>query len=228
MKIIRSEKDYDAALARLEEIFDADPESEAYDELEVLALLIETYEEEYHAMDLPDPIEAIKFRMDQEGLKQADLKPLIGSRSKVSEILSRKAGLSLKMIRNIHRQLGISAEVLLRESGASLNDATENLEYKRFPAKEMLDAGAFIFLGVKDPIKDIEQAIKGMLSDIGTMFNVQAIQYRKSGTSRLNEKRNPYAMLGWSFHAMSLATRETVPEKFERELIDKAFLINAH
>jgi HTH-type transcriptional regulator/antitoxin HigA len=85
MKIIRSEQDYDAALARLEEIFDADPGSEAYDELEVLALLIETYEEEYHAMDLPDPIEAIKFRMDQEGLKQADLKPLIGSRSKVSE-----------------------------------------------------------------------------------------------------------------------------------------------
>ncbi len=224
MKIIRNEKDYDAALGRMEEIFDAAPGSEEYDKMEVLALLIETYEDEHYAMDLPDPIEAIKFRMDQEGLKQADLVTLIGSRSKVSEILSGKAVLSLKMIRNIHRQLGISAEVLLRESGASLDDEMQNLEYDKFPVKEMADAGAFDFLKMKDPLGNIEQAVKGLLADIGTLFNVPAIQYRKSGTSRLNEKRNPYAMLGWSLHAMTLAVRQTVSEKYEPELIDRTFL----
>jgi len=224
MKIIRNEKDYDAALGRMEEIFDAAPGGEEYDEMEVLAFLIETYEDKHYAMDLPDPIEAIKFRMDQEGLKQADLVTLIGSRSKVSEILSGKAGLSLKMIRNIHRQLGISAEVLLRESGAYLDDEMQNLEYDKFPVKEMANAGAFDFLKMKDPLGNIEQAVKGLLADIGTLFNVPAIQYRKSGTSRLNEKRNPYAMLGWSLHAMSLAVRQTVSEKYEPELIDRTFL----
>ncbi|MCK5735901.1 MAG: ImmA/IrrE family metallo-endopeptidase [Spirochaetaceae bacterium] len=224
MKIIRNEKDYDAALGRMEEIFDAAPGSEEYDEMEVLALLIETYEDEHHVMDLPDPIEAIKFRMDQDNLKQADLVTLIGSRSKVSEILSGKAGLSLKMIRNIRRHLGISAEVLLRESGAFLDDEMQDLEYDKFPVKEMADAGAFDFLKMKDPLGNIEQAVKGLLADIGTLFNVPAIQYRKSGTSRLNEKRNPYAMLGWSLHAMTLAARQTVSEKYESELIDRTFL----
>ncbi|MDF1569614.1 MAG: ImmA/IrrE family metallo-endopeptidase [Spirochaetaceae bacterium] len=224
MKIIRNEKDYEAALEQMDILFDAEPGTDEFDEMEVLALLIENYEEEHFAMDLPDPIEAIKFRMDQEGLKQKDLIPLIGSRSKVSEVLSGKTGLSLKMIRNIHRQLGISAEVLLRESGASLSDATQDLEFEKFPAKEMLEAGAFQFLKMNDPLKDVGQTIRGLLADIGSMFNMPAIQYRKSGTSRLNEKRNPYALLGWSFHAMSLASREVVPEKFDADLIDKTFL----
>lgn len=224
MKIIRNEKDYEEALSRMEKVFDAEPGTGEFDEMEVLALLIETYEDELYPMDLPDPIEAIKFRMDQEGLKQADLIPLIGSRSKVSEVLSGKTGLSLKMIRNIHRKMGISAEVLLRESGATISDTTQNLDYGKFPAKEMAEAGAFNILKVKEPLKETEQAIRGLLADIGTSFNVQAIQYRKSGTSRLNEKRNPYSMLGWTLHAMSLAAREKVPEKFEKELIDKTFL----
>ena len=224
MKIIRNEKDYDAALGRIEEIFDAAQGSEEYDEMEVLALLIETYENEHYVIDLPDPIEAIRFRMNQENLKQTDLVPLIGSRSKVSEILSGKATLSLKMIRNIYRQMGISAEVLLRESGASFDDEMQNLEYDKFPVKEMADAGAFDFLKIEKPLVDIKQAVKGLLAEIGTTFNVPAIQYRKSGTSRLNEKRNPYAMLGWSLHAMSLATREKVSDKYEPELIDRTFL----
>lgn len=224
MKIIRNEKDYDTALERMDAIFNAEPGTDEFDEMEVLALLIENYEDEHHSVDLPAPIEAIKFRMDQEDLKQSDLIPLIGSRSKVSEVLSGKAGLSLKMIRNIHRQLGISAEVLLRESEASLSDATQDLDFGKFPAKEMLDAGAFQFLKMKDPLKDIGQSIQGLMADIGSTFNVPAIQYRKSGTSRLNEKRNPYALLGWSLHAMTLACRETVPEKFEADLIDKTFL----
>jgi HTH-type transcriptional regulator/antitoxin HigA len=224
MKIIRNEKDCDAALVRMDVIFDAEPGTDEFDEMEVLSLLIETYENEHHTMDLPDPVEAIKFRMDQENLRQSDLIPLIGSRSKVSEILSGKARLSLKMIRNIHRQLGISAEVLLRETGAALTDATQDLEYDRFPAKEMQEAGAFRYLKMKEPSKDIGQAIRGLRADIGSKFNVPAIQYRKSGTSRLNEKRNPYSLLGWSLHAMTLAAREIVPDKFEVDLIDKTFL----
>jgi len=115
IKPIRTEKDYHNALKRIEILWDAKPKSTEYDELEVLATLVEAYEEKRHPIDPPDPIEAIRFRMEQLGLSRKDLEPYIGSRGRVSEVLGRKRGISLAMIRKLHRGLGIPAEVLLAE-----------------------------------------------------------------------------------------------------------------
>ena len=114
-KIIKTEKDYKLALSRLEQIFDAKKGTRAGDELELLALLIDNYERQKEEIDLPDPIEAIKFRMEQLGYQQKDLAEVIGLRSRVSEILNRKRKLTLDMIRKLHNTLGIPTEVLLRE-----------------------------------------------------------------------------------------------------------------
>ncbi|HYG50508.1 MAG TPA: helix-turn-helix domain-containing protein [Flavobacteriales bacterium] len=115
LKVIKTEKDYQKALKRLEVIFDAKKGSKDGDELELLSLLIDTYEKEKFPIDLPDPIEAIKFRMEQLGYKQKDLAEAMGLKSRVSEILNRKRKLTLDMIRKLHDVLGIPTEVLVRE-----------------------------------------------------------------------------------------------------------------
>jgi HTH-type transcriptional regulator/antitoxin HigA len=114
-KIIKTEKDYQQALARLEEIFDAKKNSKNADELELITFLIEKYENEQYAIELPDPIEAIKFRMEQLGYKQKDLAMAIGLKSRVSEILNRKRKLTIDMIRRLNATLGIPTDVLIKE-----------------------------------------------------------------------------------------------------------------
>ncbi len=119
LKPIRSEADYDAALVEVERLWGAKAGTRAGDRLDVLATLIDAYEEEHVPMDPPDPIEAIKFRMEQQGLTRRDLEGIIGTRTRVAEVLNRKRGLSISMIRRLHEQLGISAEVLIRPSRAA-------------------------------------------------------------------------------------------------------------
>lgn len=112
---IRSEKDYDIALARLDEIFHAKPGTKEGDELEILALLISDYEDKHYPIDPPDPIEAIKFRMEQMGMNQNDLAQILGHKSRASEILNKKRKLTLSMIRKFNKELNISTEVLVKE-----------------------------------------------------------------------------------------------------------------
>jgi len=117
MKIapIRNNKDYEKALKRLEQIFDAKKGTEKGDELEILSILIDKYESEQFPIDLPDPIEAIKFRMEQMGMKPKDLAKVMGYKSRVSEILNRKRKLSLNMIRKLNETLLIPTEVLVQD-----------------------------------------------------------------------------------------------------------------
>ena len=115
IKPIRTVKDYRKALKRIEAIFDAAPGTPEFDELEITSTLTEAYEKIHYPIALPDPIEAIRFRMEQLGLTRKDLEQYIGSRGRVSEVLSRKRSMSLKMIRKLHRGLGIPAEALLAE-----------------------------------------------------------------------------------------------------------------
>lgn len=112
---IRDEDDYRAALKAASAYFDnePDPDTEEGDRFEILITLIEAYEKKHFPIGLPDPIEAIKFRMEQEGLTVKDLEPMIGRTNRVYEVLNRKRPLTLAMIRRLHRDLGISAEVLL-------------------------------------------------------------------------------------------------------------------
>ena len=114
LKPIKTKKDYDHALERLEEIFDAKTGSADGDELEVLGILIDQYENDYFPIGLPDPIEAIKFRMEQMGYNQNDLANIVGLKSRASEILNRKRKLSLEMIRQLHERLHIPTEVLIQ------------------------------------------------------------------------------------------------------------------
>ena len=110
---IRSEADYESALERIEEIWDAESGTPESDELDVLSILVEDYEEKHYPIPPPDPIEAIKFRMEQMGMTRKDLEPYLGSRGRVAEVLNRKRGLSIEMIRNLSQGLGISADVLV-------------------------------------------------------------------------------------------------------------------
>ena len=114
LKPIRSEADYDEALHEVERLWGAKCGTPRGDRLDVLVTLIEAYEDKHYPMDPPDPIEAIKFRMEQQGLTRKDLEPLIGSRTRVAEVLNRKRNLSIAMIRRLHAELGIPAEVLVR------------------------------------------------------------------------------------------------------------------
>jgi len=115
LKIIRTEKDYQESLSRLEKIFDSKSGSKDGDELEILSILIDQYEKEHFPIDLPDPIEAIKFRMDQMGLKQKDLAEIIGYKSRVSEILNKRRKLNLEMVRKLNTSLRIPTEVLIQD-----------------------------------------------------------------------------------------------------------------
>ncbi len=127
-KIIRNEEMYEEALAFVSTLMDAKPGSRQEDELELWSLLIEQYEKEHHPIEDPDPIEAIRFRMDQLGLHRKDLEQFIGQKSKVSEVLNRKRPLSLPMIRSLHHFLGIPAAVLVRE--VTLATATKPAQKK--------------------------------------------------------------------------------------------------
>lgn len=114
LKPIKTKKDYQQALDRLEVIFDAKKGSKEGDEFEILGILIDQYENEHFPIDLPNPIEAIKFRMEQLGYNQSDLAKVVGLKSRASEILSRKRKLSLDMIRQLHKKLKIPTDVLIQ------------------------------------------------------------------------------------------------------------------
>lgn len=116
VKPIRTEADHAKAMAEVKRLWGAKPGTSAGDRLDVLVTLIDAYETEHHPMDAPDPVEAIRFRMEQEGLTRRDLEDIIGSRTRIAEVLNRRRGLSIAMIRRLHDRLGIPAEVLIRPS----------------------------------------------------------------------------------------------------------------
>ncbi len=114
INLIKTKKDYNQALERLEVIFDAKKGTQEGDELELLGILIERYENENFFIDMPDPIEAIKFRMEQMGYTQNDLAEIVGFKSRASEILNKKRKLSLDMIRQLHERLNIPTDILIQ------------------------------------------------------------------------------------------------------------------
>lgn len=119
---IRSEKDYERAVARIGKVMSAAPETAEGDELDVLATLVDAYEAKHYVMDAPDPVLAIQFRMEQQGLTRKDLEPMIGSRARVSEILNRKRNLTLEMVRRLKSDLGISADSLIGSTKRTAHD----------------------------------------------------------------------------------------------------------
>ena len=116
IKPIRTKADHRAALKEIEALMSARPGTPEGDRLDVLATLVEAWEKKRYPMELPDPVEAIKFRMEQQGLTRRDLENIIGTRTRIAEVLNRRRGLSIAMIRRLHERLGISADVLIRPS----------------------------------------------------------------------------------------------------------------
>jgi HTH-type transcriptional regulator/antitoxin HigA len=134
IKPVRTSKDHKAALAKVEHLWEAKPGTPEHDRLEVLVKLIEAYEAQHHPIPPPDPVQAILFRMDQLDLDRKDLEALIGSRARVSEVLSGRRSLSLGMIRRLHRRLGIPAEILIGE-GARRTRPSRSARHRSPPMK---------------------------------------------------------------------------------------------
>jgi HTH-type transcriptional regulator/antitoxin HigA len=114
LKPIRTEADYRAALAEIEQRFEAAPDTPESDRLEILTTLVEAYEKQHYPIEVPDPIEAMLYYMESRGLSRRDLEAYIGSRARVAEVLNRRRGLTIDMIRRLHRELGIPAHVLIQ------------------------------------------------------------------------------------------------------------------
>lgn len=128
---IRTEEEYEAALARIREIFHAEVGAAEGEELDELVDLVESYEDKHYPIGLPDPISAIEFRMDQANLTQKDLIPYIGSSAKVAEVLSGKREITLSMARALHEHLGIPADVLLQRPGAEIDFTSDEIDPRR-------------------------------------------------------------------------------------------------
>lgn len=222
IKPIHNEADYQFALERINILMDNSKGHE--DELEILSILVEKYENEHFPIGNPDPIEAIKFRMDQEGLTQKDLIPFIGSRSKVSEILSGKRDLTLKMIRALHRHFGIAADVLLKEHQYSSIDNFESIEFDKFPLIEMKKNGAFKNFNTENLKDKAEEAIRYLIDRINGPDSIPTGLFRKTSSSRTNAKLDQYALQGWSLQLLAEANEVNNIKQFVPKNINKMFL----
>ncbi len=231
IRAIRSEEDYDAALARITELMDAlsrperrpgDGDDPAQAELDALADLVELYEEQNYPIGLPDPVSAIKFRMDQANLTQRDLEPFIGSRTRVSEVLSGKRAITMAMARELHKHLGIPADVLLQKPGASLPDEIPGLDYSRFPLKAMAEAG---WIPRVQDLKDrAEELVVGLMDRAGGQMLAAAPLYRRNDGRRVNAKTDDYALQAWCWQVLAQARdRQTVAE-YRADAITPRFL----
>lgn len=208
-KIIKTPTEHEAALQRLEAIFDANPGTPEGDEAELLTRLIEIYEEEMFPMDMPTPVEAIRFRMEQQGLKAKDLVPYIGSAGKVSDVLSGKRELSKTMIRNLVNGLGIPAEVLLQCQGAELKPAQDVAELRKFPLNEMMKRGWITFSGTLNQAKEqIEDLMAAFTGTLGQAALAPAFQRQHA---RGKAQDAGHALLAWKIRVMNLALAESLP-----------------
>ena len=221
-KVIKTAEEYNLALSRIEKLMDAEPGTSEFDELELLSTLVDIYEEKHYPIDFPDPVEAIKFRMEQLGMNQQSLVPFIGSRSKVSEILGRKRHLTLPMIRALSKGLGIPSDVLLHDYNELQNDDELHLDYDRFPIKEMMK------LGWIPKISDFEirsqEIILDLIGDAGGMESVKCCLFRQGKSSRENEKNDTYALTAWCLKVLSIANQQSQTIRYVEGSVDAEFL----
>ena len=219
---VRTEADYETALARIDELMDADPDSPEARELDVLVDLVDLYESRNEPMGHPDPVSAIEFRMDQAGLKRRDLIPFIGSRAKVSEVLSGKRTITMPMARALHEHLGIPAAVLLRQSGETRNDTSADVEWTRFPLKALAKRGWIPT--VPDLAAQAEKLIGGLIEQAGDPRVADATLYRKTDTLRANAKTDPYALKAWCWRAFAEAAERRPDVDYTPGTVTRDFL----
>jgi HTH-type transcriptional regulator/antitoxin HigA len=223
-RVIHTDKEHSEALATLNRLLVLDPEdgTPEADELDLLALVVETYEKERFPIAPPDPVDAIRFRMDQAGLSQRDLVPYLGSKSKVSEVLSGKRPLTLSMIRALHEGLGIPADVLLRRSPDTEPDSDgESPDWSRMPVKEMAKRGW---------LKATPEQLKRHAADLAWQWftNVgqpqPAALFRTSRHTRSAREMDRYALTAWTARVLQLASAQRPKTKTKPTSIDAEFM----
>ncbi|HXV59310.1 MAG TPA: ImmA/IrrE family metallo-endopeptidase [Vicinamibacteria bacterium] len=222
IKAIRSEADYNTALARIETLMDAEPGTPEGEELDVLADLVEHYEEKHVPMGFPSPVAAIEFRLEQAGLTPRDLIPFLGSRAKVSEVLSRKRSLTMPMARSLHKHLGIPAEVLLQPPSAQFDTELETLAWDRFPLKAMAKMGWI--RAVRNLDARAEELVRDLIREAGGPTVARAALYRKSPQARTNAKTDSYALKAWCWKVLADANKERPSAAYRPGTITLEFL----
>ena len=208
-KVIKNDAEYQAALGEADRLMSAPAGSPEAGDLELWAQLIEKYEEAHFPIEYPDPISAIRFRMEQQGLKPADLIPLIGSKSKVSEVLNGKRPLSLSMIRRLHENLGIPAEVLIGKSMESHPSIAAEIDWKMFPLAEIwkrrwLGEEIASFQDLKNRA---EKILRPFLSPV-LAASENTAQYRRH--VRSGGSVDEYALIAWKARVRQLALAQPI------------------
>jgi HTH-type transcriptional regulator/antitoxin HigA len=224
LKVIKTNEDYEEALKNIETSLDRDPSpgTPEANRLELLILLVKDYESKKFPSEAPNPIDAILFRMEQQNLTQRDLIPYIGSRSKVSEVLSGKRPLTLSMIRALHSGLGVPIKTLIQENKPfGLEDKV--IEWNRFPINEMVKRG-----WIKGKLSDIrnnaEEVIKDFLKPLGSLQTALDSFYRRTNNIRSARPLDNYALIMWNARVIIRALEEQLPLKYKPGLVNEAFI----
>jgi HTH-type transcriptional regulator / antitoxin HigA len=222
IKAIRNEADYEAALARIDALMDAEGDTPEGDELDVLADLVEHYEEKTVPMGFPSPVAAIEFRLEHAGLTPRALIPFIGSRAKVSEVLSGKRALTMPMARALHEHFGIPADVLLQRPGETFSERAEGLDWSRFPLKAMAKLGWIS--RTRKVGSSANEVIQDLVRRAGGPEVAGAVLYRKSQHPRANAKTDPYALKAWCWKVLADANESRPAVAYERGAVTLEFL----
>lgn len=222
IRAIRNEADHKAALARIDALMDAEHGTREGEELDVLTDLVELYESKQVPMGYPSAVAAIHFRMEQAGLTSRDLIPIVGSRAKVSEVLSGKRPITMQMARALHANLGIPAEVLLQKSGATLSTAIEGVDWRRFPLQAMAKLGWI--QKRRNLLAHAEEIMRDLIRRAGGEHVLPAVLYRKNDRARTNAKTDPYALKAWCWEVLARANAIKLPKAYRPGTIDRDFL----
>jgi len=210
-KIITNKKEHKEAKQYLMSLIEIDPVAND-DTIGVLALLIENYEKEEFKVDLPDPVSAIEFRMEQENLTRKDLIKYLGTKSRVSEILGRKKTLSLSMIRALHEGLKISYDVLMQDQKFELDK--RDVEYNDYPINAMFKLGYFdkTIKNIADAKSKAEELVKGLFEPVGLKtFEDCSAHLRKSEAHTTNKKMDRLALSAWQAKVLNLTLNVKLP-----------------
>ena len=221
IKVIKNEKEHETALAEISSLIDRDPDpgTPEADRLELLMLLAENFESEAFPKRVPEPLEAIRFRMEQQDLKQKDLVPYIGSPSKVSEVMSGKRPLTLSMMRALHSHLAIPAAVLLH-GGKALEEAdTDTVPWTRFPLKEMVARGWISSSIQREP----ERLLGSFFSQIGSPMEIAAL-LKRTETTRTARSMDPFALAAWKARIVNRATDDVPKVPYKPDSVDLKFM----
>lgn len=224
LKVIRSQGQYDEYLGEARELISINPKAGSVqaDRLELISVLIEAYENSKYPVEAPAPIDAIKFRMEEQGLKQGDLVPYFGTRSRVSEVLGGKRPLTVHMIRALAIGLGISTDTLVGVNEPASEKNGEPVDWSRFPVREMISRG-WIAKVTKNSTSGPENIVRNFLAQVG--LNLGNVAYKRSLQGEAYSPATNYALQAWLARVILRAReKRDCLGKFDRSVLSANFL----